>query len=130
MSGVYVPAAACGPLFGSTCLLDRAPGHEHWRPFVPLLLGPSRNGVIGEAPALRDRRGAGPDGSVAASHPPALRPARGSLGWCVVNLIELALVGNRAVVAQAAGRLEAEDGRQFSGVGRWPMQIGGLRWTH
>jgi hypothetical protein len=48
----------------------------------------------------------------------------------VVNLIELALVGNRAVVAQAAGRLEAEDGRQFSGVGRWPMQIGGLRWTH
>jgi hypothetical protein len=34
----------------------------------------------------------------------------------VVNLIELALVGNRAVVAQAA-RLEAEDGRQFSAWG-------------
>lgn len=47
-----------------------------------------------------------------------------------MNLIELSLVGDREVVAQAAGRLEAEDGRQLSAVWRRPMQIGDLRRPH
>jgi hypothetical protein len=48
----------------------------------------------------------------------------------LVNLIQSTLIGNREVLAQAAGRLEAQDAVQLP-VGRTgTMQIRGLRGTY
>lgn len=99
----------------------RAPGRENWCALSPLLLGPSRNDVIGESPALM--------GQLERPIQPLFYLHVGSSDG-VVNLIELSLVGDREVVAQAAGRLEAADGRQLPAVWRRPMQIGGLRRLH